>query len=181
MDLNPNGVDYLMLGGGAISYPHYYLNKYKNKKIDIVEINPKCIEYAKKYFYLDELIEKTNERLNIIIDDAIKYINYCQKKYDYILIDLFNGKEPIKEIYNAENIINLRKIIKDNGIIVINYITTSDTYNEEIKKIISLADNYKIIANKKYFNNVNKTGNIIIVLSNNEIKLLENYECIEIR
>jgi spermidine synthase len=46
-----------MLGGGGISYPHYYLNKHKNKKMDIVEINPKCIEYAKKYFYLDELIE----------------------------------------------------------------------------------------------------------------------------
>ena len=43
--------------------------------MDVVEINEKCIEYAKKYFYLDELIENSKERLNIIIDDAINF--YC--------------------------------------------------------------------------------------------------------
>ena len=39
IDLNSDGIDYLMLGGGSISYPHCYLNKYKDKKIDVVEIN----------------------------------------------------------------------------------------------------------------------------------------------
>ena len=36
MTLNPSGTTYLMLGGGAFSYPHHYLNKYKDKKIDVV-------------------------------------------------------------------------------------------------------------------------------------------------
>ncbi|MBR6690241.1 MAG: hypothetical protein IKL65_02805 [Bacilli bacterium] len=77
--LNPNGVDYLMLGGGGISYPHYYLNKYKDKNLDIVEIDRNNIDIAKRYFYLGELIENNYERLNIIIDDAIKYISYTNK------------------------------------------------------------------------------------------------------
>ena len=54
VDLNPNGTEYLVLGGGTVSYPNYFLNKYKDKNIDVVEINEKCIEYAKKYFYLDK-------------------------------------------------------------------------------------------------------------------------------
>lgn len=180
IDLNPNGTEYLMLGGGGISYPHYYLNKYKAKKIDIVEINEKCTEYAKKYFYLDELIESTKERLNIIIDDAIDYISKVNKKYDYILIDLFNGREPIKEIYEEENIINLKRILKYNGVIVINYIIENDNYKEELNNIIKIADNYKIIANKNYYNILNNTGNIIVILSNKDINISNNYEYIDI-
>lgn len=178
--LNPNGADYLMLGGGSISYPHYYLNKYKDKKMDIVEINEKCIGYAKKYFYLDELIENNKDRLNIIIDDAINYISYTNKKYDYILIDLFNGREPIKKIYNEENINNLKKTLKENGIIVINYIISNDNDKENIKQMIKLTNNYKIITDKKYFDSLNDKGNVIIILYNNEINIPNIYTYIDI-
>lgn len=180
IDLNPNGTHYLMLGGGGVCYPHYYLNKYKDKKIDIVEINEKCIEYAKKYFYLDELIKNNKEKLNIKIEDAIKYISFTNQKYDYLLIDLFNGRDPIKEIYNDENISNLRKILKDNGVIVINYIINNSSDKEVLNKIIQITDNYKIITNQKYFNNVNKSGNVIIVLSNNKINIPNSYTYIDI-
>ena len=180
VDLNPAGTDYLMLGGGAISYPRYYLNNYKNKKIDIVEINSKCIEYSKKYFYLDELIDYANERLDIIIDDAIKYISYTNKKYDYVLIDLFNGRQAIKEIYEPESIINLNRVLKKNGVIVINYVIENNNDKEILKKIIKIASEYKIITNEKYFNFLNNIGNIIIVLSNNEIYIPNTYEYIDI-
>lgn len=180
IDLNPKGKNYLMLGGGAISYPHYFFSKYKDKNMDIIEINPKCIEYAKEYFFLEELNENVSERLSIIVDDAINYISKTNKKYDYILIDLFNGRVPIKEIYEDENIINLKKIIADNGIIVINYIIENDMYKAVLNKIIQITNNYKIIADKKYFNEVNANGNIVIILSNNEIKIPEIYDYIDI-
>ena len=176
IDLNPNVTNCLMLGGGAISYPHYYLNKYKEKRMDIVEINPKCIEYAKKYFYLDELIEDAKGRVNIILDDAIKYISYTNKKYDYILIDLFNGRNPIKEIYSEDNILNLKKILSNNGVIVINYIICNESFKEELKQIIKITSNYKIISNTEYFDETYNFGNIIIILSNNEITIPNNYE-----
>ena len=180
MDLNPNGSDFLMLGGGAFTYPHYYLKKYVDKKIDVVELNKNCIEYAKKYFYLDELIENNKNRLNIIVDDAINYISYTNKQYDYILIDLFNERIPIKEIYETQNIYNLKRILKNNGVIIINYIVEDNNFLEELKKIIKISNNYKIIVNKKYFNNINKTGNIIIIISNNEINIPFCYEYIDI-
>ena len=39
-----------------------------------------------------------------------------------LLIDLFNGRRPIKEIYEEENTINLKRILRENGVIAINYI-----------------------------------------------------------
>lgn len=176
MNLNPNGTEYLMLGGGSISYPHHYINKFNDKKMDIVEINEKCIEYAKKYFYLDELFENSNGRLNIIVDDAIKYVSNINKQYDYILIDLFNGKEPVKELYNEENIVNLKSVLKNDGVIVINYIIINEADKEDLSRIVQITNNYKIITNNKYFNELNNIGNIIIVLSNNKINIPNSFD-----
>lgn len=176
--LKPDGIDYLMLGGGAISYPHYYLNKYKDKKIDVVEINEKCIDVAKQYFYLDELLEENKGRLNIIIDDAIKYIKNCKKRYDYILIDLFNGREPINEIYEEENILYLKNVLKRDGIIIINYIISNNNieYKKYLNNLIKITNNYKIIIDNKHFNIAANFGNVIIILSNNEINIPNIYE-----
>lgn len=180
IDLKPNGVEYLMLGGGTLSYPHHYLNSYINKKIDIVEISDECIEYAKKYFYLEELKEENYGRLNIIIDDAIKYISHANKQYDYVLIDLFNGREPINKIYDQENIINLKRILKHNGIVVINYIINDNNYKKILNKIVKITKYYKIITNKQYFNNISNIGNIIIILSNDKIIIPNQYEYIDV-
>ena len=90
----------------------------------------------------------------------MNYILNTNKQYDYILIDLFKGRESIKEIYEKENIINIRKILKNDGAIVINYIINNEQDKEELNKITQITNNYKIITDKKYFNYINKKGNI---------------------
>ena len=96
------------------------------------------------------------------------------------MIDLFNGKEPIKAIYKEENIVNLKKILSDNGVIVINYIINNDNINKELEKIVKITNNYKVITHKKYFDDIKKKGNIIIILSNNEINISDTYEYVDI-
>lgn len=181
IELNSNGNEYLMLGGGIFSYPRHYLSKYKNKRIDVVEINEKCIEYARKYFYLDDIIN--NENLNIIIENAINYIASCQKKYDYILIDLFDGKVPIREIYSMNNLINLKRILNNNGIIIINYIISEQNvsnYKEDINNIIKITKYYKIITHELNYIKYNNMGNLFIILSNNKIDIPNKYNYLEI-
>lgn len=184
VDLNPNGNNYLVLGGGAFSYPKYYISKYTDKKMTVVEINEKCIEIAKKYFFLDDLIhiyDPQNKRLNIVVDDAVKYVKECKYKYDYIFIDLFYGMNPISEMFNDDNLINVKRLLKEDGILIVNYIISEKNlyfYRNEIKKIIKIMDNYKIISKDNYFNN--NMGNVLLILSNNKINIPANCECIEL-
>jgi len=49
----PKFTKVLMIGGGAYTYPKFYLKNFPEKKIDVVEIDPELTELAKKYFYLD--------------------------------------------------------------------------------------------------------------------------------
>lgn len=182
VSLNPNGRDYLVLGGGGFTYPKYYIAKYKDKKMDVVEINGKCVEYAKKFFYLDDLFNRYDferKRLNIIIQDALVYISECKNKYDYVLVDLFNGKKMVGKIYQEYYLQKLKRMLADNGIIIINYMISDINmymYKDELQVIVKTTKEYKIITNKLYFDEKRCLGNILILLSDCDINIPDNYD-----
>ena len=183
-DLNPNGKDCLMLGGGTLTYPSYFLRNFFDKKIDVVEIDKYCIDIAQKYFFIAETLKKyglNRERINIIIEDAVNYVEICNKKYDYILIDLFKGKNPLKGIYKKDSLLNIKNLLNKGGIIVANYIMFKEnSYKEDIENLINLSKYYKIITDKENYDFQNKFGNVFVILSDNEIVIQNKYNYIEL-
>jgi spermidine synthase len=109
----------LMIGGAAYSYPKDFLRNHDKAKIDVVEIDPKMTELAKKYFNL-----KDDPRLVTYNEDARVFLNDNKKKYDAVYIDAFNShlsipyqlttKEAVQEIYSSLN---------DNGAVIVNIIS----------------------------------------------------------
>ena len=180
LEINPGGNKYLVLGGGTCMYPHHYLNKYKGKTIDVVEIDKKCIDYAKRkngsdnidYFTMNiNNLNLIKEKFDIVFSDMVfNYIDYSLEKYDYILIDLFNGKETIKGIYENNNFDKILKLLNEEGIIIINYIINDEYDRVIIDKITKKVKYFKIIRNEKYYNINNDIGNIIIIVSNYYLK-----------
>lgn len=176
----------LVLGGGGFSYPKYYISKYKNRYMDVVEIDEYLIEVAKKYFYLDELYEehdKEKERLNIVIDDAFKYIYETNKQYDSILVDLFIDNKPIQKTFEEDTLKQLKSILKEDGIVTINYIITKEDSNYEqlkkdLKNLRKMFKNMKILTTIKFYEN--KRGNIFIICSNYQINFNEESNIFEI-
>ena len=70
------------LGGGCMVH---FLNYFAPaQKLDIIEIDPVIADCADKYFDV-----RSNETSNIIIQDAFKYFDTCDKKYDTIYFDAF--------------------------------------------------------------------------------------------
>ena len=86
--------------------------------MDVVEIDPKITEIARKYFYVDKLIKdfslEENHRLNLINDDGRTYLNENNTKYDAILNDAFSGDNPAKTLTTLENIRNIKQSLKQN-------------------------------------------------------------------
>ncbi|GAI26472.1 unnamed protein product, partial [marine sediment metagenome] len=83
---NPNFKKTMMLGGAGYSYPKDFLYRYPEATIDVVEIDPKVTELAKKYFRLEE-----NPRLTIYHEDGRVFLNKTQEKYDVIFGDAFSS------------------------------------------------------------------------------------------
>lgn len=114
----PEAKNVLMLWGAAYSFPKSFLETYGDKNLDVVEIDPKMTEIAKKYFHLPD-----SPRLQIYHEDARVYLNQTEKKYDTILGDAFwnyysvpyqlTTQEVVKKSYN---------LLEPNGVLILNII-----------------------------------------------------------
>lgn len=138
-----NTENVLMIGGAAYTYPSYFLEQYKDKKIDVVEIDSKMTELAEKYFDLNT----QNENLNIYHEDGRRYINTTQNKYDCILIDAFKGLNVPFQLTTEEALIQAKRNLNENGIVITNIISALDGKNANFIK-------YEYATYKKVFKDV---------------------------
>lgn len=115
----------LMIGGAGYSYPKDFLVKYPEATIDVVEIDPKITELAKKYFRLKE-----NPRLTVIHEDARVYLNTTQKKYDVIFGDAFSSRYSIPyQLTTKEAVEKKYNLLNDNGLVILNIISSINGEN----------------------------------------------------
>ena len=138
-----NTENVLMIGGAAYTYPSYFLEQYKDKKIDVVEIDSKMTELAEKYFDLNT----QNENLNIYHEDGRRYINTTQNKYDCILIEAFKGLTVPFQLTTEEALIQAKRNLNENGIVITNIISALDGKNANFIK-------YEYATYKKVFKDV---------------------------
>lgn len=173
----------LMIGGAGYSYPKYYISHYKDKKMDVVEIDSKITEIAKKYFYLDKLIEEydinNNHRLNLIHEDGRTYLNNNKIKYDAILNDAFSGEKPAQTLTTIENISNIKNSLNDNGLYLTNILSSLEGekalfLREEVNTLKQIFKNVYVIPCNKYYNK-KETQNVIVISTDQSIKFENTY------
>ncbi|MFC1616019.1 fused MFS/spermidine synthase [Patescibacteria group bacterium] len=115
---NPGFEKTLLIGGAAYSYPKYFLEKYPDATMDVVEIDPELTELAKEHFGLKE-----DPRLKIIHEDGRTYLNNTEEKYDVIYGDAFKEYFSIPyHLTTQEAIQKMYDSLNDNGVLLINLI-----------------------------------------------------------
>ena len=100
----------LGLGGGTIVKQMDRLDY----KVDAVEIDHRIWEVCKDYF-------NVNPETNVMIDDARHFIKTTPKKYDILIFDTFLSESVPEHLLTKEGIADAKKILKDNGMIMINF------------------------------------------------------------
>jgi len=160
---NPDFKKTIMFGGAGYSYPKEFLAKYPNAKIDVVEIDPKVTELAKKYFRLNE-----DPRLTIYHEDGRVYLNRTKEKYDVIFGDAFSSRHSLPyQLTTKEAVQKKYDILNDNGVIVLNIISAIE--GEKGKFLRAEYATYKSLFPQVYLfpvtnnNNGNTVQNIILV------------------
>ena len=108
------------LGGGAMV--HFYEHYDAEVKVDAVEIDEKVVRLAEKYFDV-----RTGRNTNIITEDAFKYFETNQIRYDVIYLDAFlkpsEKTDATGQPLNLKTIAfykSLREHLGPEGIVVIN-------------------------------------------------------------
>ncbi len=88
----------LVLGCGGYDYPEHLVAHHSSLIVDAVEIDPAITAIARRYFFLDRVIEEYDTaaegRLNLICDDALNYLMTTDQRYDAIVNDAFDAGTP---------------------------------------------------------------------------------------
>ncbi|MBP6558184.1 MAG: fused MFS/spermidine synthase [Flavobacterium sp.] len=80
-----------------------------------VEIDPNVVAIANKYFKLD-----TIPNLEIVIDDAFEFVLKTKKKYDLIIIDIFQDTSMPNFLFEDFFINRINDLLNTNGFILFN-------------------------------------------------------------
>jgi len=107
----------LLIGGAGYSYPKYYLEKYPENIIDVVEIDPMITLLAKEHF---DLAESPN--LRIYHEDGRIFLNRTSNKYDVVLGDAFKSNTVPFHLTTQEAVSKMYDILTTDGIVIINLI-----------------------------------------------------------
>lgn len=107
----------LMIGGAGYSFPKDYLKTYPKAEIDVVEIDPKMTEIARRFFRLEE-----NARLNIIHEDGRVFLNRASgEKYDAVLLDAFGSLFSVPfQLTTVEAVREINRVLKPGGVVIFN-------------------------------------------------------------
>ena len=188
----------MLIGGAGYSYPKYYISHYPTKKIDVVEIDGDITKIAKKYFYLDKLIDdynlNRNKRLDLINEDGRTYLNRNTKKYDAILNDAFSGDTPAKTLTTIELIQKIKISLVEDGLYLTNIMSALEGNNSrflraEVNTLKQVFKNvYVIPCNSQEDKSIIQNNMVIstdqdmyfekeydLKLKENEIVLTDNY------
>lgn len=146
----------LILGGGCCTIPRFIIKRFDNSVyIDSVEYMSEIIDITKKYF----LTGIETDKLNIINDDAFKFINETESIYDVIFVDLFNGGKIVDDVISESFIESINKHMKSEAIAIVNTFQCTIKERDEICRLVQ-----KYF--ERYFCKIDDFGTNYIILVN---------------
>lgn len=131
---NFEGKTVLILGIGVGTIPRLLLKSYPQLDITGVDNNSLITTTASQHFGLDEI------KMDIKIEDGFEYIKKTRKKFDLIIVDMWNGHWfPFKALM-ADFIDDCKKRLNDGGQVYINTPNLDYLASESLKGLSALRD-----------------------------------------
>ena len=118
----------LLIGGAGFAFPRTFFGSGQKGILDVVELDPRMVKIARRYFFLDETERefglKKDRRLNIHVREGSEYLADTEEKYDIILNDAYIGNRPDRGLSSDEGMALCKAHLKEGGILAVNVITT---------------------------------------------------------
>ncbi len=112
---HPENILVIGAGDGGVARE---LTKYPQvKSIDVVEIDEQVIQVCKKYMK-QTACGFDDPRVNVLIQDGLKYLRKCDQQYDLIIVDSTDPFGPGECLFTKEFYGNCFKALKDDGIML---------------------------------------------------------------
>lgn len=162
----------LLIGGGAYTFPLVVNKKNPEQKIDIVEIDPKLTDVAKREF--GYIVARNSQ---VFHEDGRTFLARNKQKYDVIYMDAFNSLSVPFQLTTREAIEDISRSLTLDGIVVANIISPAKgeysflqvqaaTYKEKFKYLKAFVVDKNVAKSTRQ--------NVILVASNQPINVGAN-------
>lgn len=135
LSVHPNPERVLVIGGGDGGTVREVLKHDEVKEVVLVEIDKMVVELSKKYMpFTASCLD--DSRVEVLIEDGIKYIQNQTDRFDVIIIDSTDPVSFAEGLFHHDFYNNVKNALKTDGIMVAQ--TESPFYNSDlIKKVYS--------------------------------------------
>ena len=117
MHSHPQPEKILIIGGGDGGALREVVKHKCVKSVDMVEIDGRVIENCKKY--LPSIACAFDDpRLNLYLEDGIKFVANSKEKYDVVIIDSSDPVGPAVQLYSKGFYENVFKVLASDGMMV---------------------------------------------------------------
>ena len=123
----------LILGGGEGATARELLKWHSMEKIIMVDIDGELVEACKTHLQQMHDGAFDHPKTELIIGDAIEYLDHCEEKFDIVVCDLSDPVEdsPAADFYTQEYIAKCKKVLNADGCLIVQA-STMDMFEIEI-------------------------------------------------
>jgi len=114
---HPDPKKVLIIGGGDGGTAREVIKHDNIESCTMVEIDEVVVEGCKK-FIPQTAGNLENPKLNLIIEDGVKFIAKTREKFDVVIVDSTDPIGPATPLFGEEFYSNVKKILGEDGIIV---------------------------------------------------------------
>lgn len=146
----PKNILIIGLGGGTMSNTLHQL--YPKSVITNVEIDPAVVKVARQYFGFFE-----NQNVTSVIQDGRIFIKRAiikKQKYDWIILDAFNGDYIPEHLLTQEFIQETKSLLNKGGVLSANTFSVSELYAHESATYKSVFGDFYNVRNYKNSNRI---------------------------
>lgn len=134
MAVNPDIKNVLIIGAGDGGTLRELARYDTIENIDMVEIDGQVIEVCKEYLP-QTACRFDDPRLNLYIEDGLKFVRRKSGEYDLIIVDSTDPFGPGEGLFTKEFYGNCYKALTDNGILINQHESTYyDSYVDMVKR-----------------------------------------------
>lgn len=115
MFVHPNPERVLIIGGGDGGTAREVLRHSSVKEVDMVEIDETVVRASKEY--LPGVGDWDNDKLNVLFEDGIKFVQEIDRPYDVIIIDGSDPVGPAEGLFKKDFIQACYDGLAENGVL----------------------------------------------------------------
>ena len=125
----PQRVLLVGLGGGSLA--KFIRARMPWVIIEVVEVNPRVLTVARRYFHVPE----NDERLTVILGDGAEHVRCAGPPFDVLAVDGYDGESHVEELSDTAFYAACHRRLAPGGMLVVNLWGGDRAFNDTLQRI----------------------------------------------